>query len=162
MKPRDLLVGLYLVGHPGAKLQSMADELGISLSQAHLGVKALERSRLMVNNKIRRKSLLEFIIHGVQYVFPASPGEETLGLPTGIAEPLFPADVATQRPMVWASPTGSVRGPSVEPLWKSVPFAVQNDRMLYEMLAAIDALRVGRARDRSVAVDYLTKELGDE
>ena len=56
---------------------------------------------------------------------------------------------------VWPHPNGSVRGQGLEPLHPSVPFAAMQDAKLYEMLALFDALRVGRARERGMALKRL-------
>jgi hypothetical protein len=50
------------------------------------------------------------------------------------------------------------RGQAIEPLHPSVPYACRQDKRLYEMLALADALRIGRARERSLALKGL-KEL---
>ena len=56
---------------------------------------------------------------------------------------------------VWPHPNGSVRGVGVEPLHPAVPFAAMQDARLYEMLALFDALRVGKARERGMALERL-------
>jgi len=62
-------------------------------------------------------------------------------------------------PLVWPHPEGDVRGESLEPLYPSAIDAARRDRALYESLALVDALRVGRARERALAIDLLTKRL---
>jgi hypothetical protein len=52
-----------------------------------------------------------------------------------------------------------VRGYSFTPLHKNVPQAALEDKRLYELLALVDALRDGRARERELAVKELTKRL---
>jgi hypothetical protein len=44
-------------------------------------------------------------------------------------------------------------------LYVSVPEAVLKDEVLYELLALVDALRVGRAREKEIAVAELKKRL---
>lgn len=56
---------------------------------------------------------------------------------------------------VWPHPNGSVRGVGVEPLHPAVPFAAMQDAKLYELLALFDALRVGKARERGMALERL-------
>ena len=51
---------------------------------------------------------------------------------------------------VWPDSEGSDRGPSVLPLYASVPFAARSDRRLYEILVLVDALRIGGAREREI------------
>jgi hypothetical protein len=49
---------------------------------------------------------------------------------------------------VWPTGKGNLRGHSIVPLYPSAIEAAQNDRKLYELLALVDALRVGRAREK--------------
>ena len=62
-------------------------------------------------------------------------------------------------PVVWADPEGKVRGEALEPLYPSVPRAARADEALYELLALVDAVRAGRARERELAVAALRKRL---
>jgi hypothetical protein len=62
-------------------------------------------------------------------------------------------------PPVWADPDGKVKGLSIEPLYSSVPSAAKIDAGLYELLALVDALRIGRARERKLAEEELTRRL---
>jgi hypothetical protein len=59
-------------------------------------------------------------------------------------------------PPVWPDPDGEVRGGSFEPLHKAVPHAARKDPRLYELLALVDALRDGRARERQLAEKALS------
>ncbi len=43
--------------------------------------------------------------------------------------------------------------------YPSVPEAVLKDEKLYELLAITDAIRVGRTREKELAVEYLKKYL---
>jgi hypothetical protein len=52
---------------------------------------------------------------------------------------------------IWADPDGTRQGVAVEPLYRSVPVAAKNDAALYDLLALVDALRIGRARERAIA-----------
>ena len=62
-------------------------------------------------------------------------------------------------PPVWPYPTGSQRGTSFEPLYKQAPKAALRDSGLYELLALVDALRDGRARERKLAEEMLVSRL---
>jgi hypothetical protein len=44
-----------------------------------------------------------------------------------------------------------VRGESFSPLYKSAPYAAKNDSELYQLLALVDGIRGGRAREREIA-----------
>jgi hypothetical protein len=44
-----------------------------------------------------------------------------------------------------------VQGPAIQPLYPSVPGAARRLPELYDLLALVDALRTGRARERAMA-----------
>jgi len=48
---------------------------------------------------------------------------------------------------------------AIEPLYNSVPAAAKSDSLLYEYLALVDALRIGRARERRFAEEELKHRL---
>ena len=52
---------------------------------------------------------------------------------------------------MWPDAGGEVRGPSLYPLYPTVPAACRVDDDLYRVLSALDALRGGAAREREVA-----------
>jgi len=62
---------------------------------------------------------------------------------------------------VWPCAEGQDKGYSVQPLYKSVPHAVSQDAILYDLLAIVDVLRSGNARDSLVAVKTLKKYLDE-
>lgn len=62
-------------------------------------------------------------------------------------------------PPVWSHPEGTVRGAMVNPLYASAPGAAIEDPALYELLALLDALRIGRARERQMAVRMIEERL---
>ncbi len=64
-------------------------------------------------------------------------------------------------PPVWPYAKGQVRGYSFSPLHKNVPQAALEESPLYELLALVDALRDGRARERDIAGRQLKKRLED-
>jgi hypothetical protein len=65
----------------------------------------------------------------------------------------------TDPPPVWPDPEGSTRGVAFEPLYPTVPQAARRDPALYELLALVDAVRDGRARERKIAEKELVKRL---
>ena len=50
---------------------------------------------------------------------------------------------------------------SIIPLHKDVPEAIQKDETLHSWLAAIDIIRVGKARELKLALDLLRKDIND-
>ena len=163
--PQDVVVLAKLVSYGGGRpsMASLAADLSLSPSQVHLSLKRLERARLMDPKSGRPvlRAVEEFLIHGVKYAFPAQRGEATRGVPTAHAASPLNEHIAgsDDLPPVWPDPEGSVRGVTFEPLHKSAPRAAKRDPALHELLALIDALRDGRARERQLAERELSARL---
>ena len=142
-------------------MSEMGVELSISASEIHGALKRLEQAHLISDSAGGSRPVLqavqEFLVHGVKYAFPAQRGGVTRGVPTSYAAaPLNQIIVASaDLPPVWPHPDGSVRGVSLEPLYRSAPAAALRDPALYELLALIDAMREGRARERKLAEEEL-------
>ena len=92
---------------------------------------------------------------------PAEPGSVCRGIPTGaLAPPLSGQIVSNDNDQyVWPDADGEVRGQAIEPLYPSVPHAIRKDPALHQLLALVDALRVGRARERLIASEELKRRL---
>lgn len=163
LHPLDIVVGLkahlWAEAEPWS-FQRLADRLGVSASQAHTSLRRLEAAHLYrrSDRSLRSLAFVSFAVHGIPHVFPASPGAIVVGMPTAhAAMPLCERLVSAQA-YVW--PTGAgVEGRSVEPLHPVVPAAASADPDVYAALALVDALRVGRARDRRLAEEELERLL---
>jgi DNA-binding MarR family transcriptional regulator len=162
LKPQDLVVILQVVSRrETSSYAELARDLYMSASEVHGAVKRLNASHLMDRESgtfsVNRASLLEFLLHGVRYAFPALEGPVQRGLPTGVSAPplrdLF--EHVDTLPIVWPHPAGDVRGTSICPLYPTVPSACSNNPALYEALALLDALRGGAARERELAATML-------
>lgn len=164
LKPQDLLVLLKVAAHPPRRwtYAELAQSLALSASEAHASVKRAEAAGLAVTKgrgdwSPVRPSLLEFLLHGVRYVWPATIGPAKRGVPTAVgAEPLAgKLAVAPGEAPVWAHPAGSAKGPTLSPLYRTAPQAALADPALHRLLALLDALRSGRARERALAAKEL-------
>lgn len=169
LKPQDIVVLLKLValGEQPWTFQRLAVDLSVSQSEVHAGVRRAVAARLMTDatsasGRPVRAALLEFLIHGVKYAFPPARGELTRGVPTGYAAPPLNKVIAgsSEPPPVWPYAQGSVRGYAFAPLYRTVPEAALRDAALYELLALVDAIRDGRARERRLAAQALEARLG--
>ncbi len=111
-----------------------------------VGMAKLDRKSKLPKTNIR--ALLEFIVHGIKYVFPANPSAIVRGIPTSIAAPVLKGKLMTagEYIYVWPDALGNEKGQSVVPLYKTVPMAVKKDPRLYEFLALVDAIRLGAGR----------------
>ncbi len=141
----------------------MVKALGMSASEVHAAVRRLLEARLVdpETKKVRLVALRNFLVHGLPYAFPAVPKEITRGTPTALASPAMSGKISLseQLPPVWPDPEGRVQGASVQPLYPSVPGAARRDPKLYDLLALVDALRFGRARERDFAEKELSQRL---
>jgi hypothetical protein len=68
--------------------------------------------------------------------------------------------VAVGEAYVWPYPEGKSRGQSIRPLYPTVPKAVGSDPKLHELLALVDAIRIGKARERNIAAEEIKKRMG--
>jgi hypothetical protein len=60
---------------------------------------------------------------------------------------------------VWPYDKGTTRGLSIAPLYSGATIAVGKDKQLYKWLSCIDVIRVGRAREKKIAMKELEKEI---
>jgi hypothetical protein len=177
LRPQDVVLVLKLVAANSAawSFSKLGKELFMSTSHAFASALRAERANLLSISKAppspprgrgvlfepQRTNLQEFLIHGVKYAFPVERGGVTRGVPT--AEGVSPlrehfAEPSTLPP-VWPYAEGPVRGMALSPLYKNVPQASLRDSGLHELLALVDAIRDGRARDREIAIGELTARI---
>jgi hypothetical protein len=164
LRPQDILVVLKLTVAPHKKsYQQLGSELGLSASQTHAAVKRAVTSRLLQKNGLLPvpTALLEFLEHGLRYWLPTVRGPVVRGMPTAHSAPPLSSLIASQVMLVWPDPGGDGRGESLEPIYKTVPMAAALDPALYELLALVDALRSGRARERALSRNLLEERLLD-
>jgi hypothetical protein len=167
LKPQDVVILLKLVAIGSApwSYSRLAGSLWMSPSEVHAGVKRAIAARLAAAWQDRvipnTRNLEAFIVHGVPYVFVPKLGEVTRGMPTGYAGPPLSSQFQASEdlPPVWPDPNGQVRGQAFSPLYKSVPEAAREDEDLYALLALVDAIRGGRAREKAVAIKEIQKRL---
>lgn len=168
LRAQDILVALALAGRARSewRFDGLSQELGLSTSEIHRAIGRLRESGLVdeASETVHAARLLEFVVHGLKYVFPIRFGAPARGLATGpSAEPLrsILADVAPgdDGAWVWPSPAGETRGIAVEPLVPAAIDASSRNPRLHARLAAVDALRGGRARERRLAEQWLRTNL---
>ncbi|WP_156126556.1 hypothetical protein [Hymenobacter sp. DG25B] len=97
--------------------------------------------------------------HGLPYVFPAHPGFQARGVLTGpsasFLQPQFGEGIA----YVWPTADGEAWGAAVTPLYPGAPAAARQDPTLYELLALVDTIRLGRPREVKLAGGLLQQRL---
>lgn len=125
-------------------------------------MRRLEGAGLVVagERRVNRQALLEFLVHGVRYVFPAVLGAEGPGIPTAVTAPGLEGKFTAAPAVVWPDVEGATRGRSLVPLYGRAPKAALADGYLYRVLALVDVLRLGELRERRVAQGLLDEDFG--
>lgn len=166
LKPQDILMLLQIALQEEEKWSyaTLANDLFMSASETHAGLARAEASRLFdpIRKKVNKRAFAEFLIHGVKYAYPPTRGGQTRGIPTGYAAPPLSSYFTNTvgEPPVWPAPEGTVRGYEFSPLYRSAPDAALKSAKLYEMLALVDAIRGGVARESQLAVSEINARLG--
>jgi DNA-binding Lrp family transcriptional regulator len=163
LRPVDVAVALALSGHHRDTYAVLSKRLGLSPSVVHGSVGRLRDAGLILpgSREPNRTALLAFLEHGVRYAFPAALGGVARGIPTAHAGPDL-AEVISGEPVVWPSGAGSAMGPSVAPLHPRPDHLPDSAPGVYASLALVDALRVGRARERALAREALARRFEAE
>ncbi len=142
----------------------LATSLRISISEIS---ESLNRSRIAGlidynKKKVNRQNLLEFLEHGVRYVFPQEPGAMVRGIPTAHSHPSMKKNFISDVDYVWPSNEGKVVGLMIEPFYPKQVEAVSEDETYYKLLSLVDVIRVGKVREVKYAVTELKKNILDE
>ena len=163
LRPHDVCVALQLSLVGKTNFRDLASSVGLSLGETHNATKRLGAARLVSpdSSSTNRRALLEFLVFGVPHAFPGQLGPETRGVPTAHSGPDLSGVVLHSEPVVWPSRLGEARGASLAPLCKGAPAMKERNPELYRLLTVVDALRIGRARERSIAQELLEKLLLD-
>lgn len=160
LSPLDLVVALRLL-QGDATFQRLADELGVAPSQVHQSVQRLQLAQLLRpgSRQVNRLALEEFLIHGARYAFPPVVGPPARGVPTAHAAKALASVFGATDPYVWPSPNGEIVGQSLEPLYVGAPKLRDRSPETYRLLTLFDALRIGQAREKTVARNLLKEAL---
>src|SRR6056297_150790 len=163
MRPQDIVVLLKIISLNENSWSQLvlADELFMSQSEISQCLSRSKYAGLLQfdGKKVNKQSLMDFLQYGIKYVFPQQPGAIARGVPTAHSAPPLDAIIQSEEKYVWPSGKGSARGQSIIPLYPTVVDAVKLDSLLHELLALVDALRVGRAREREIAIQELKKRI---
>lgn len=184
LKPQDIVILLKMISslsEDDLKSSLSQNELAVllcmSVSEVNAGIKRLASSGLLVpafqkGSKsravyvINEQACEEYLISGVKYSFPAKLGEYTRGIAAAYAAPILSEHIVLgDDPIpVWPYGEGSERGLTLAPLYSSVPKSVAQhpDPLFYDLLVLVDTIRIGRARERSIAVKILKEIINDK
>ena len=172
LRPQDVLVAckLFSLGESEWSYARLAGSISISPSEAHAAVERCRAAGVLGTPRgkltIAKRKFFELCTVVVPQVFYAVRGAVESGVLTSIyaksLEGVFQPDPRRVIPLIWPHESGTTKGESLLPIYSTVPRAVQHDEMLYRLMALIDVVRVGEAKERRMAIDLLDKLiLGD-
>lgn len=166
MKPQDILVLLKIISLDSKEWQqlTLAQELNMSQSEISQSLQRSKYAQLVdfSGKKVNRMAFYEFLIHGISYVFPQKPAAIVRGMATAHSAAPINEIINTSEVYVWPYAKGNTRGQAVLPLYSSAIEASLKDAILYELLAMVDALRVGSTREKEIAKVALKKRILNE
>ena len=92
LRPQDILVLLKLLyWKKGATwtYSELSKDLKLSQSEVYAAVQRAELASLYdpMTRRPNRAALIEFLVHGIRYAFPARPGTKARGIPTAHSGP---------------------------------------------------------------------------
>ena len=161
MRPQDIVILLKIIALRGKSWHNkdLASALRISNSEVSESLNRSSISGLTGPQKqeVNKEGLLEFLVYGLRYVFPAAKGRLMRGMPTAYSAPVLSEEFVVDDPYIWPASEESKKGVAIAPLYHTVPAACADDPVLYELLTLTDALRIG-ARSEEV-VEKLARKI---
>lgn len=164
LKPQDIVLLLKLISlnDPAWGQKPVAEALGMSQSEVSQSVARSKYAGLLdpSGKTVMKHALLQLLAYGIAYVFPQRPGAPVRGLATAHSAAPLNTLIQSTELYVWPYAKGNIKGLAITPLFPSVPEAALKDAILYELLALTDTLRVGKAREKELAITALKNRLG--
>lgn len=163
MRPQDVVVLLKLILEEGKPWTQISIAKALMMSQSEVS-ESLARSgyaRLLYEKgrKVARQPFVDLLQYAIALIFPQQPGNVVRGIPTGHSAAPLNSLIQSDEQYVWPYAKGHVRGQAIQPLYSSILPVIEQDRELYELLALVDAFRVGKAREKNLALDLLKKKI---
>lgn len=163
MRPQDIaiLLKIVMLGKNEWQYQDLSRSLCISGAEVNASLNRSKLAGLIDYNRkrVNKQALYEFLEHGIQYVFPIHPGALSKGIPTAHSHPVFKDQIVSESVFVWPDINGTEIGQTIEPLFITQVKAIKEDSALYEVLSLIEILRVGKPREKNIALQQLKNVL---
>jgi len=163
MKPQDVVILLKIIALNSDNWQQLPLAFSLKMSQSEVS-QSVARSKYAgllddTGKRVMRKAFIDFLQYGIAVVFPVKPGAIVRGIPTAHSSAPLNQEITSGEIYVWPFAMGSVRGHGITPLYNSVPQAALEDEKVYELLSLVDALRVGKVREKNLAVQELNRRI---
>jgi len=163
MRPQDVVILLKIVAikSNGWMAKDLAISLNISASEVSESLNRSKIAGLLSADKklLLKKNILDFLEYGIRYVYPVEPGTNQRGMATAHSAAPLNRIISAKDIYVWPLAQGTERGQAIQPLHPGVPEACTRDPRLYELLALVDALRLGRVREQQLAMEELRQRI---
>jgi hypothetical protein len=163
MRPQDIAILLKIATFKNQPWfgKDLAYSLSISSSEVSESLNRSAFAGLLddAKQKLMKQSFFEFLEFGFKYVFPQQPGPIVRGLPTAHSASPLKDLIQSKESFVWPDATGEYRGQAIEPLHPGIVNAARIDAKFYELISLADALRIGRTREQSLAIQELKKRI---
>jgi len=134
MRPQDivLLLKILCYGSKSWYNKELANDLFLSPSEVSNSLQRNAMCGLLDSEKkkVRVQALFEFLIYGIQYVFPEGVSNLSRGIPTAHSHPFMRSHLASDQIYVWPDPESEEKGLSVQPLYRGVVNAIKKDEKL--------------------------------
>jgi len=154
------------MSRPNLAQAELAKQIGSNPSQVTRAIQALLKANLiypMEGKLVANFYGWEKILLAIEYLFPVSVGGIVVGMPTSYGAPPISNEInpGSDPIPVWPCAKGGVRGLCVEPLYSDMPKALIEypDEDFYTLLVLIDALRIGRSREKELGKKYILEKL---
>ena len=167
MRPQDIVVLLKIIASDNNQWRNLDIAYSLKISPSEVS-EVLNRCKIakLINKEKREvhlNALTDFLVYGLKYVFPAEPGAIAKGIPTAhSASPIKEKIISSTESYVWPNSKGNLRGQSIDPLYKTIPEAALEDQKFYELIALVDTIRIGKAREVKMAIDELKNRIRHE
>ena len=165
MRPQDIVILVKILSEKNNNWRNIDIAKSVMISASEV-TEALNRCKIagLLDSKkrnINTNSLKEFLIYGLKYVFPVEPGGLVRGIPTAHSADPINKQISSNDIYVWPYAKGDQRGQAIEPLYRTIPLIVEQNKLFYELLAIIDTFRIGRVREINIAKIELEKRINN-
>lgn len=163
LKPQDIVILLKIIalGDSSWYHHTIAEDLNMSQSEVSQSLNRSKYAGLIdsTKKKVNKLAFTELLLNGISYVFPQQPGPIVRGLLTAHSAQPLNKIIKSNENYVWPYAKGLDRGQAIVPLYSTAVQASLKDQNLYELLTLVDAIRVGRTREKELAKTELKKRL---
>ena len=166
LRPADIIVLLSLLADDdqGWTVRSLAERLRMPPAAVQRSLTRLGETPVFdrATRRVSASASEGLFAHALPFIAPAALGAPARGMPTAWgAAPLIGEMAPDDLAPVWPDAHGVARGLALDPLHPSAVLLAREDPKFHELLALVDALRVGRARERGLALAHLRERLFD-